>query len=612
MHEDYSETRDLSMIRIQDRLVCAWISLMVEKHQFKKNFELKNVLFSVSELLDRSKALFPNDTEASGTDVRKAAMGSSYTEYPKYFISEPYDSLNLYYMLAGPTVYLDDEITPYLISLIEVLLAQNTWIDKPSYATSSFVAEILKGYFEKNKNNKFVPQQELSSISTQEATWIAAATLAYNEYYRTGSKSQEDYAFYPKTIKELARTYNTRNSEYSLSQRASQNCVHGKNNQGYSYLIELGGARRVSFFDEAAKTKPDNLHESFRVKTILGEKSVDDILRFIKEVYSVTISRSIETGETYSEEENRAIDIKTFDSSAFTEQDFLDEIYMSAEDFRKLKTALEYHKNIILRGAPGVGKSYAAKFLAYTVMHKQGAEADERIMTVQFHQSYSYEDFIEGLRPAVDGTFRPEQGIFAKFCEKAAKDTDNLYFFIIDEINRGNLSRIFGELFALIEDSKRERVYIPLLYSKKLFTVPKNLYIIGMMNTADRSLAMLDYALRRRFAFVTMKPGFYTEQFEAYQREVNSSAFNRVIATIKELNREISDDSALGPSFQIGHSYFCGYNELSEVEERQKKLLSTIEYSIIPMLEEYWFEDTEKAERWGERLMNVAQAQGTI
>ncbi len=157
-----------------------------------------------------------------------------------------------------------------------------------------------------------------------------------------------------------------------------------------------------------------------------------------------------------------------------------------------------------------MGKTYAAKRLAYSMM---GVKDIERVMMVQFHQSYSYEDFIMGFRPSSTG-FELRKGVFYNFCKKAEIDSDNEYFFIIDEINRGNLSKIFGELFMLIENDKRGNA-LQLLYSDEKFAVPKNVYIIGMMNTADRSLAMLDYALRRRFAFFDIKPGFKTPGFQS-------------------------------------------------------------------------------------------------
>ena len=160
-----------------------------------------------------------------------------------------------------------------------------------------------------------------------------------------------------------------------------------------------------------------------------------------------------------------------------------------------------------------------ARKLAYSLI---GNIDDEKIKFIQFHQSYSYEDFIEGYRP-VENTYELEEGVFFNFCKKAKNDPDNKYFFIIDEINRGNLSKIFGELLMLIESDKRGEK-VSLAYSKKEFSVPENLYIIGMMNTADRSLALIDYALRRRFSFITMEPGFTSEGFKKYQKSLNHTS----------------------------------------------------------------------------------------
>ena len=193
------------------------------------------------------------------------------------------------------------------------------------------------------------------------------------------------------------------------------------------------------------------------------------------------------------------------DWTGYSREEFLDEVFMDEDVYDTLIGLVRNKKNVILQGAPGVGKTYAANRLAYSMLEEKNKD---HVMMVQFHQSYSYEDFIEGFRPAPTGEgFEIRKGSFYNFCKKAADDPDNEYFFIIDEINRGNLSKIFGELFMLIEKDKRGNA-LQLLYSDEKFYVPANVYIIGMMNTADRSLALLDYALRRRFAFFEMKPAF--------------------------------------------------------------------------------------------------------
>lgn len=281
----------------------------------------------------------------------------------------------------------------------------------------------------------------------------------------------------------------------------------------------------------------------------------------------------------------------------YTKEDFLNDVYMSEERYDILAGLLKNKKNIILQGAPGVGKTFSAKKLAYSLM---GKEDDSKIELIQFHQNYSYEDFVMGYRPQ-GSDFVLKKGIFLQFCEKAAQDQENEYFFIIDEINRGNMSKIFGELLMTIEKDYRE-TEVKLAYSGEKFSVPKNLYIIGMMNTADRSLAMIDYALRRRFSFFEMQPGFLTEGFLKYQRKLNKETFNKLISQIIEINKEIVKDHSLGKGFQIGHSYFCS----KEREECTIEWMrSVVEFDIIPTLSEYWFDDPEKLDTCEKELRGV-------
>lgn len=281
----------------------------------------------------------------------------------------------------------------------------------------------------------------------------------------------------------------------------------------------------------------------------------------------------------------------------YIKEDFLSEVFMPEEEYEKLSGILRIKKNIIIQGAPGVGKTFAAKRIAFSMM---GVKDVERVMMVQFHQSYSYEDFIMGFRPSTDG-FELKRGAFYNFCKKAEIDGDNDYFFIIDEINRGNLSKIFGELFMLIENDKRG-VSLQLLYSDEKFSVPKNIYIIGMMNTADRSLAMLDYALRRRFAFFEIKPGFTTDGFRKYRMSLENEKFDKLIACVESLNNAISNDESLGDGFCIGHSYFC--NLLPDTINDQV-LSGIVEYELIPLLKEYWFDEPTKVKDWSSNLRSA-------
>lgn len=295
-------------------------------------------------------------------------------------------------------------------------------------------------------------------------------------------------------------------------------------------------------------------------------------------------------------EANPVVAVEAEKNKTYTRTDFLADVFMDDEAFDDLAGMLLHKKNIILQGAPGVGKTYAAKRLAYAIM----GEVDEsRVGFIQFHQNYAYEDFVMGYKPTEFGGFKLQNGIFYRFCIEAANNPEQKYFFIIDEINRGNLSKIFGELLMAIESECRGSK-ITLAYSNKLFSVPENIYIIGMMNTADRSLALMDYALRRRFSFKELKPAFMSNNFKRYQESLGSGLLDRLIQQIIELNNEIIDDDSLGSGFCIGHSYFCNLKEASK-----DCLRVIVEHDILPTLAEYWFDDKAKYNKWENRLIGT-------
>lgn len=284
--------------------------------------------------------------------------------------------------------------------------------------------------------------------------------------------------------------------------------------------------------------------------------------------------------------------------AAYTKTDFLKDVYMSEDKYDCLVSVMKRKKNMILQGAPGVGKTFAAERLAYSMLGKKDTS---HVSLIQFHQNYSYEDFIMGYRPTENG-FALTPGVFYEFCQKAQQHPREDYFFLIDEINRGNMSKIFGELLMLIENSYRGKP-VTLSSNGESFTVPKNLYVIGMMNTADRSLAMIDYALRRRFSFIELEPGFETEGFKAYQKGLGNEILDKLVAVVERLNEEIKNDSSLGKGFCIGHSYFCGLENPKDCTVSWMR--EVVEYDILPMLEEYWFDSPAQVAKWESELRGV-------
>ncbi len=464
------------------------------------------------------------------------------------------------------------------------------------------------------KESKMISESSVRLDDEKEATryWVYAPgkdSIMWEEFYKRGvmaigwDEIGDLSLFKNKSeIKEIMKKIYNPNLSYKNAAHATWQFANEMKvgdiifvKKGRSQLIGRGIVTSDYFYDSEAeeynhiRTVNWTHHGEWSYPGKAAMKTLTDVTPYIDVVEKLKNIFDDGTSEDVEEVE------KSY--SSYTKEDFLNDVFMSEEEYERLRSVFVFKKNIILQGAPGVGKTYAAKRLAYSLIGEKNAE---RVKMVQFHQSYSYEDFIMGFRPSDIG-FELRKGTFYNFCKRAELDAVNDYFFIIDEINRGNLSKIFGELFMLLENDKRG-ASLQLVYSDEKFSIPDNLYIIGMMNTADRSLAMLDYALRRRFAFFELQPGFDTDGFKTYQSNINNRKLDNLIACVKNLNYAIATDESLGEGFCIGHSYFCN---LTPESVNDQVISNIVEYELIPLLKEYWFDEPTLVREWSESLRSA-------
>ena len=284
----------------------------------------------------------------------------------------------------------------------------------------------------------------------------------------------------------------------------------------------------------------------------------------------------------------------------YTTQDIVDDgCFLDRAHLERLLTRLRDKKNLILQGPPGTGKSWLAKRLAFALI---GEKDSEKVFAVQFHPSLSYEDFVRGFRPAGNGVLKVVDGVFLTAVRQAQDAQESQFVVVIEEINRGNPAQIFGELLTLLETDKRtpeEEIELPYADENgdRGVYLPDNLHVIGTMNLADRSLAMVDFALRRRFAFASLEPQINARwrEWVVKERGIDDALVDDIATRVERLNDQIRTDRNLGRHFCIGHSFVTPAEPLASRTTREW-FRNVVETEIGPLLQEYWFDDPKNAD----------------
>ena len=327
-------------------------------------------------------------------------------------------------------------------------------------------------------------------------------------------------------------------------------------------------------------------------KTRLAMKTLTNVTGFKDLVAELRHAVATTTAAPAAEEET---DDEDDDGETYEIEDAAAELFMPRAEIEELLELLRRKKNVILQGPPGTGKTLVASRLADLVL---GRRAPEHVAFVQFHPSYGYEDFVQGYRPAAGGGYSRQEGPFLQICKQALQDPKDAYVLVIDEINRAHLGKVLGELMMLVEADKRDaRWAVRMTYAlptEQPFYIPNNLFIIGTMNTADRSLAVVDYALRRRFAFYDLEPAFESQAFEEHVVRNGAAAetVKKIRSRITKVNDMLASDPGHGPGYQLGHSFFCVPNAGDD-----GWFDSIVRFELSPLLREYWFDRRDQVEQ---------------